>query len=169
MPPALLARGTRDRDSIGLFVEVDEVGTFPFDLLVFKIEVELLGNLAALVDQKVIQLLCAVLDQFVDQEQQVGFVSEELAGHVLVFAGVHDASVAHRRQDCFDQVLETLIDQSLLLFRKFGGPLVFREVVVEILFHFHRDKLPCFQESLVHRLEVHHEQEYVQWTIVQVG
>lgn len=149
MPPALLVRGIRDRDPIRLLIEVDEVGALPLDLLVFEIEVQLLGDLAALINQEVIQLLGAVLDQLVDQEQQVGFVSEELAGHILVFAGVHDASVAHRGQDCFDQVLEALIDQRLLLLRKFSGPLVLREVIVEILLHFHCYKLSCFQDPLV--------------------
>lgn len=155
-----------DRAFVGRLIEVDEVAALLFDREIFKFLEQLLGHLAAVVGQKMIELLGAVADQLVHLEEEIGLVAEQLAGHVLVLVVVHDARVAHSGQHCLHEVLEPLIHQGLHLALELGRPLIFGEVIVEILLNLGLDQLLSLEYPLVDRVKVHEEHVHIQRAVI---
>lgn len=98
-------------------------------------------------------MLNTVVDDLVDLEKQVSLVSKELSGYIFVFVSVEIIAICHCCQNGFDEVLEALVDQMLLFSFEFGAPLLFAEVLLEVLLDFTADKSLCFENALVYAVK----------------
>ena len=107
-------------------------------------------------------MLSAVVHKLIHEEQKVSLASKEFSGNVLVFASIQNTTRgAHGGVDTLHEVLESLIDQSLLLTLKLNRPLTLGEVVFKVLLYFLLHKLPRLQDPLVDRVEESNEHESV--------
>ena len=103
-----------------------------------------------------------MVHKLIYEEQKVSLTSKELSGHVLVFTSIQNTSRgAHSSVDTLHEVLEPLIDQSLLLALEFDRPLSLGKVVFEVLLDFLLHELSRLQDPLVDRVEEGNEHEGV--------
>lgn len=77
-----------------------------------------------------------MINQFVDLEEKVSFISKKLSGHVLILISVKYIILAHNSQDCFDQVLEPFVNNGLHPSLKLHRPFSLGKIILEVLFNF---------------------------------
>ena len=94
-----------------------------------------------------------MVDQLVNLEEEVSFISQQLPCNILVLVGVENIWITHHCHNAFDQVLEPLIDQGVHSGVELDWPFLLREVIKEILLHLLSHQILSFENSLVDRVE----------------
>lgn len=131
------------------------------DSIVWFLEVNkhLFGSAATLVSLEARQLLLAMVNQLVNLEEQIGFISKQLSSNVLILICIKYVGIVHNCNDALYQVLEPFIDQRVHSWVELYWPFFLGKVIQEILLHLLSNKLLCFQDSLVDGVE--ESQEHV--------
>lgn len=112
-----------------------------------------LGGLAAIILVEGVEVLDAIIDKLVNLEQEMGLVSKQFPGDIFILIRVQNIVRADRCEYWFDEILESLINKGLHLSFELGGPLLFGEVVLEILVNFALNEFLGLKNSLVHGVE----------------
>ena len=123
--------------------------------------VELARTLATVVCLEVVQLLEDDTDKFVHLEQQIGVISQHLAGQVVVFVAAEHARLGHHGDDGLDEVLEALVHKLRLDISQLVLQRQVRKVILEILLHLGLDEAIALLEPLAHCVKVMHEAVHV--------
>lgn len=106
-----------------------------------------------------------VKNEFVSVEQKIGLESQQLPSNVFVLVRIQNIVLSHHCKNGLDQVLESLVDDSLNSRVEFDGPLLLTEVVLEVLDDLACHQSLCLQDPLVDGIEVNQEHVEVEWTV----
>jgi hypothetical protein len=131
-------------------IKVCQVFVFTFVLLLFEIFKQFNGNIRALISVELYEMLHTVVNDLINLEQEICLIAQELSAHIFVLISVQNIAIGDGRQYGFDQVLESLVDQVLLLLLELGAPLLLAEVLFKVLLDLVPHKGLGFQYPLVH-------------------
>ena len=80
-------------------------------------------------------MLHTVVNHLVNLEKEIGLVAEQLSADIFILVRVQNITVCDRSQYGFDEVLEPLVDEVLLLLLELSAPLLLAKVFFEVLFN----------------------------------
>jgi hypothetical protein len=138
----------------GGIIKAGKVLILIFNILALKPEEETSGNGATRVKVKLGEMFGTVIDDFIELEKEIGFVTKQLSGQILILVSIELIAKTHGCENSFDEILESLLDQYMAFAIELMTPSQHTEVILEILSYFRLNQLMGLYYSFIDGVEV---------------